>query len=91
MDEPTIGLEPKARHLASRLSRRLKQDDHTLLLVEQNARVALAHSDRGAVLGGGRVAVVGAGGELLEDPRMAELYLGGAAALGRPAESDIGA
>ena len=83
MDEPTIGLEPKARHVVFETIGRLKEDGHTLLLVEQNARAGLANSDRGAVLDGGRVALEGTGRELLDDPRMAELYLGGAAAIGR--------
>jgi branched-chain amino acid transport system ATP-binding protein len=81
LDEPTIGLEPKARQLIFETVVELKEAGHTLLLVEQNARAALVHSDRGAVLDGGRVALEGTGAELLADPRMAELYLGGAAAV----------
>ena len=50
-----------------------------MLLVEQNARAGLASSDRGAVLDEGRVALEGPGSQLLADPRMAELYLGGGA------------
>ena len=76
MDEPTIGLEPKARHLIFETVAELKESGHTLLLVEQNARAALGHSDRGAVLDGGRVKLQGAGSELLADPRMGQLYLG---------------
>jgi branched-chain amino acid transport system ATP-binding protein len=81
MDEPTIGLEPKARHLIFETVVELRDAGHTILLVEQNARAALRYSDRGAVLDGGRVALEAGGRELLGDPRMAELYLGGAAAL----------
>jgi len=77
LDEPTMGLEPKARHLIFETIRRLQQTGHTLLLVEQNARAGLACAHRGAVLDGGRVALEGTGKELLADPRMAELYLGG--------------
>jgi ABC-type branched-subunit amino acid transport system ATPase component len=51
-----------------------------VLLVEQNARAGLAIAHRGAVLDTGRVALTGDGPQLLEDPRVAELYLGGAAA-----------
>ena len=47
-------------------------------LVEQNARAGLAIAHHGAVLDSGRVALTGAGSQLLEDPRVAELYLGGA-------------
>ena len=49
-----------------------------MLLVEQNARAGLGIAHHGAVLDGGRVALTGGGPELLADPRVAELYLGGA-------------
>jgi len=78
LDEPTMGLEPKARHVIFEVIADLNRDGQTVLLVEQNARTGLAYSDRGAVLDGGRVALEGSGSELLADPRMAELYLGGA-------------
>jgi branched-chain amino acid transport system ATP-binding protein len=79
LDEPTMGLDPKARHLIFELVRELNDEGHTLLLVEQNARAALAIAHHGAVLDGGRVALTGPGRRLLDDPRVAELYLGGAA------------
>jgi branched-chain amino acid transport system ATP-binding protein len=79
LDEPTMGLEPKTRHVIFETIAGLREEGHTVLLVEQNARAGLAGSDRGAVLDGGRVALNGTGAELLADPRMAELYLGGAA------------
>src|SRR5919204_517314 len=78
-----MGLEPNARHLIFGTIAELHADGHTVLLVEQNARAGLAAADWGAVLDGGRVAIAGPGPELLEDPRLAELYLGGAAANGR--------
>jgi branched-chain amino acid transport system ATP-binding protein len=81
LDEPTMGLEPKARHLIFETVERLHAEGHTVLLVEQNARAGLAAADYGAVLDGGRVAIAGRGSELLEDPRLAELYLGGAASV----------
>jgi branched-chain amino acid transport system ATP-binding protein len=80
LDEPTMGLDPKARHLLFELVRALHEEGRTLLLVEQNARAGLAISDSGAVLDGGRVALTGPGPRLLQDPRVAELYLGGAVA-----------
>jgi branched-chain amino acid transport system ATP-binding protein len=76
LDEPTMGLEPRARHLIFEAIARLAREGHTVLLVEQNARAGLAAAARGAVLDGGRVALTGSGGELLDDPRTAELYLG---------------
>jgi branched-chain amino acid transport system ATP-binding protein len=79
LDEPTMGLEPRARHLIFETIARLRDEGRTVLLVEQNARAGLAVADHGAVLDGGRVALAGRGAGLLEDPRTAELYLGGAA------------
>jgi len=80
LDEPTMGLDPKARHVLFELVRELNADGRTVMLVEQNARAGLAMSHHGAVLDGGRVALSGTGPRLLDDPRVAELYLGGAAA-----------
>ena len=80
LDEPTMGLDPKARHLIFELVEQVNEEGRTVLLVEQNARAGLAIADRGAVLDTGRVALVGPGAQLLEDPRVAELYLGGAPA-----------
>jgi branched-chain amino acid transport system ATP-binding protein len=78
LDEPTMGLEPRTRHLIFETIARLREEGQTVLLVEQNARAGLAAADHGAVLDGGRVALTGTGAELLDDPRTAELYLGGA-------------
>ena len=80
LDEPTMGLDPKARHLIFELVGEVNDEGRTVLLVEQNARAGLAIAHHGAVLDTGRVALTGRGSELLEDPRVAELYLGGAAA-----------
>jgi len=77
LDEPTMGLEPKARHLIFETVARLNESGHTVLLVEQNARAGLAAAHWGAVLDGGTVALKGSGSQLLANPRMAELYLGG--------------
>jgi branched-chain amino acid transport system ATP-binding protein len=80
LDEPTMGLDPKARHLIFEMVRELNEEGRTVLLVEQNARAGLAIAHHGAVLDGGRVALTGSGPQLLDDPRVAELYLGGAPA-----------
>jgi len=77
LDEPTMGLDPRARHVIFELVRELNGEGRTVLLVEQNARAGLAIADHGAVLDDGRVALSGPGPRLLEDPRVAELYLGG--------------
>ena len=79
VDEPSIGLAPKARAEVFATLASLSNDGWTILLVEQNARAGLAISHHGAVLDGGRVALIGLGSQLLDDPRVAELYLGGAA------------
>ena len=83
MDEPSMGLDPKARRLVFETITGLNDDGHTILLVEQNARAGLGIAHRGAVMDGGAVAIAAGGPELLEDPRMAQLYLGGHAV--RPA------
>jgi branched-chain amino acid transport system ATP-binding protein len=80
LDEPTMGLDPKARHMLFELVRELNEEGRTVMLVEQNARAGLAISQYGAVLDSGRVALTGTGAQLLDDPRVAELYLGGVAA-----------
>jgi len=77
LDEPTMGLEPKARHLIFETVARLNESGRTVLLVEQNARAGLAAAHWGAVLDGGTVALKGSASQLLANPRMAELYLGG--------------
>jgi len=77
LGEPTMGLDPRARHVIFELVRELNEEGRTVLLVEQNARAGLAIADHGAVLDDGRVALSGPGPRLLEDPRVAELYLGG--------------
>src|SRR5438309_5854225 len=59
LDEPTMGLDPKARHVLFELVRELNGEGRTVLLVEQNARAGLAMSQHGAVLDGGRVALSG--------------------------------
>jgi branched-chain amino acid transport system ATP-binding protein len=80
MDEPTMGLDPKARHLMFEMVAQLNDEGRTVLLVEQNARAGLAIAHHGAVLDNGCVALTGPGKSLLDDPRVAELYLGGAPA-----------
>jgi branched-chain amino acid transport system ATP-binding protein len=76
LDEPSIGLEPRARHAVFETVRSLADGGRTILLVEQNARSGLAVSDRGAIMESGRVRLTGSGVSLLADPRVARLYLG---------------
>ncbi len=76
MDEPSMGLDPKSRQTVFETIRTLNDGGRTVLLVEQNARAGLAIAHRGAVMDAGVVRLAGPSTELLEDPRVAELYLG---------------
>ena len=77
LDEPSIGLDPRSRHLVFQSIRTLCATGTTILLVEQNARSGLAASDVGVVLEAGAVRLVAEAATLLDDPRVAKLYLGG--------------
>jgi branched-chain amino acid transport system ATP-binding protein len=79
LDEPSIGLEPRARRAVFESIAGLAADGRAVLLVEQNARSGLAIAHRGAVLESGRVRLTGTGASLLADPQVAHLYLGGMA------------
>ncbi len=79
MDEPSMGLDPKARRVVFDAIRELNSAGATVLLVEQNARSGLAIADRGAVMESGVVRIEGVAGDLLHDPEVARLYLGSAA------------
>ena len=80
MDEPSTGLEPRARHTVFETIEELNASGRTVLLVEQNARSGLAIADHGAVLESGVVRLEGSGSDLLHDPEVARLYLGTAGA-----------
>jgi branched-chain amino acid transport system ATP-binding protein len=78
MDEPSMGLDPRARALVFETIGELNREQgHTVLLVEQNARAGLQIAHRAAVMDGGVVALAGDAAGLLGDPKVAELYLGG--------------
>lgn len=77
LDEPSIGLDPKSRGQVFASIRGLADGGITVLLVEQNARSGLAASDVGAVLETGVVRLVDSGPNLLANPEVARLYLGG--------------
>jgi branched-chain amino acid transport system ATP-binding protein len=80
IDEPSIGLAPRARSEVFSTLASLSGGGWTVLLVEQNARSGLAVADHGAVLDGGVVKHTGPGKALLDDPEVGRLYLGGHAA-----------
>jgi branched-chain amino acid transport system ATP-binding protein len=84
LDEPSMGLDPRARHQVFEAVGALSAGGRTVVLVEQNARAALEISDRGVVMETGRVALVGPAASLLDDPRVAGLYLGGLPSVSTP-------
>jgi ABC-type branched-subunit amino acid transport system ATPase component len=85
LDEPSAGLAPMARDLIFDKIGQINATGVAILMVEQNARRALAMSNRGYVLDTGRNRYEGPGPELLADPKVAELYLGGGARLAEEA------
>ena len=76
LDEPSLGLAPRLMLEIFRVIERINRDGVTVLLVEQNARRALALAARGYVLEIGRVAVSGPSADLAADPRIRAAYLG---------------
>jgi branched-chain amino acid transport system ATP-binding protein len=77
LDEPSAGLAPAFVQAIFEKVEEINRAGVTIVMVEQNARRALAMSDRGYVLDLGRNRFEGQGRELLDDPKVAELYLGG--------------
>lgn len=76
LDEPSMGLAPLLVEEIFRVVRELNEQGVTILLVEQNARAALAIADRGYVLETGRVVVSAAADALLQDEAVQRAYLG---------------
>jgi neutral amino acid transport system ATP-binding protein len=85
LDEPSAGLAPAFVEAIFEKVEDINRAGVTIVMVEQNARRALGMSDRGYVLDLGKDRFEGPGKELLEDPKVAELYLGGTARIDRPA------
>ncbi|GAB2445742.1 ABC transporter ATP-binding protein [Nocardioides hungaricus] len=77
LDEPSMGLDPKTTSKVFEQIVRMREAGIAVLLVEQNARRALETADIGCVLDLGRVHLTGPAPALLDDPQLAELYLGG--------------
>ena len=77
LDEPSMGLAPLLVEAIFDIIRDLHQHGATILLVEQNARMALSIADRGYVLETGRIVTTGTGKELLVSPSIKKAYLGG--------------
>jgi ABC-type branched-subunit amino acid transport system ATPase component len=81
LDEPSAGLSPQAMDLVFDKLVEINALGIGIVMVEQNARRALALAHRGYVLDTGRNALEGSGADLLADRQVAELYLGGSATI----------
>lgn len=77
LDEPSMGIAPILVQRIFQTIKKLNDDGLTILLVEQNANQALKIANRGYVIETGRIGMTGSGAELINDPRVQELYLGG--------------
>jgi len=78
IDEPSIGLSPMVVQDVFKLLRRLADAGTTVLMVEQNVKSALRYSDDAIALESGRLVLHKAASEILADPNMERLFLGGA-------------
>jgi branched-chain amino acid transport system ATP-binding protein len=77
LDEPSLGLDPKTVRLVFSKIKEINKQGTTILLVEQNARMALEVSDRAYVIETGIVKLTGTGKHLLKNKNVQKLYLGG--------------
>ena len=78
VDEPSIGLEPKYIQMVFEILGDLQRNENkTIILVEQNAKKGLEFADIGYVLVSGQTAIAGTGDELLNNPAVGRLFLGG--------------
>jgi neutral amino acid transport system ATP-binding protein len=84
LDEPSAGLAPAFVEAIFQKVEEINSHGVTIVMVEQNARRALGMSNRGYVLDLGQNRFEGPGKELLEDPKVADLYLGGTARIDKP-------
>ena len=78
VDEPSIGLEPRFIDMVFEILDDLqRRDGKTIIMVEQNAKKGLEFADIGYVLVSGEVAIAGLGDDLLANPKVGQLFLGG--------------
>jgi branched-chain amino acid transport system ATP-binding protein len=77
LDEPSMGLAPLLMLSMFEALKEINQQGTTILLVEQNARLALKFAQRGYVLESGNLVLEGSSQELLENPEVKKAYLGG--------------
>jgi branched-chain amino acid transport system ATP-binding protein len=89
LDEPSMGLDPKTLRSMFDTVKMMNAMGRTVLLVEQNARQALKMSHHGVVLENGQVRLSGSGLEVLNNPEIGVLFLGGALHE-KPKASEVG-
>jgi branched-chain amino acid transport system ATP-binding protein len=83
LDEPSLGLDPKAVSSVIALAKDLNSGGKTILLVEQNVRMGLHMATHGVVMEGGKVRLTGTAEEVRTNPEIAALFLGGHTAASR--------
>jgi branched-chain amino acid transport system ATP-binding protein len=76
LDEPSMGLAPLMVETIFEVIQKLNQEGMTILLVEQNARLALSMADRAYVMESGAITLSGSADQLFNDDRVREAYLG---------------
>ncbi|MCX5803798.1 MAG: ABC transporter ATP-binding protein [Proteobacteria bacterium] len=76
LDEPSIGLSPLMSQMIGKIVNTINQEGVSILLVEQNAKLALKLAYKGYVLETGSIVLAGRAGELLEDEAVKTIYLG---------------
>ena len=77
LDEPSMGLAPILVEQVFTIIRQLHEEGTTILLVEQNAQMALSVADRAYVMETGKITLQGTGAELAQSDRVKKAYLGG--------------
>jgi branched-chain amino acid transport system ATP-binding protein len=82
LDEPSLGLDPHTMRAVFGMIRQMNSTGLTVLLIEQNARAALRLSSHAIVLESGRVRLAGSGRDVLGNPEIGQLFLGGVVGTG---------
>ena len=77
LDEPSLGLAPAMVAAVFHVIEEIRRQGVTVLMVEQNAALALRMADRGYVMENGRIALEGRARDLLDNPDVRRAYLGG--------------